>query len=157
MRHIHRSVLISSGKCFRQNVFASLLERMALTMTVMLETLELSPDELAICRDAVRKIAYFGWLDAGCPSNRELSFWVTAESQWIAHNYVPGRRLDGMRAAPNVGPSATPAITSEDEQPLPVRCEGDPQAPELPTAYARHAASMQAAAIARQCSRLPEW
>jgi hypothetical protein len=36
-------------------------------MTVTLVTLELTPDELESSRDTVRKMAYFNWLNAGCP------------------------------------------------------------------------------------------
>jgi Protein of unknown function (DUF2934) len=67
-------------------------------MTVTLETLELTPEELNSSKDAVLKMAYFNWLDAGCPDGEQLEFWLKAERRWIEHNYVPHRLFDGMRA-----------------------------------------------------------
>ena len=42
-------------------------------MSVTLETLELTPEEFENCKDVVRRMAYFNWLDAGCP---ELGIFV---------------------------------------------------------------------------------
>ena len=69
-------------------------------MSVTLETLEMTPPEREACRDAVRKRAYFNWLDAGCPDCREFEFWLAAERNWIEHNYVPHRTLDPERSQP---------------------------------------------------------
>jgi hypothetical protein len=68
-------------------------------MCVTLETLELAPGELEVCREAIRKLAFCKWLDAGCPSEGEVEFWLQAESEWIATQYVPSRDLDGSRPA----------------------------------------------------------
>ncbi len=67
------------------------------TMTVTLETLEMTAEELACCRDAVQKSAYLRWLDAGCPESGGLEFWLQAEREWIEKCYVPHRLLDGTR------------------------------------------------------------
>ena len=69
-------------------------------MSATLETLELTPEELESCREAVRKMAYCKWLDAGRPDSGELDFWVEAEREWIERNYVPHRTLDGTRPEP---------------------------------------------------------
>jgi len=66
-------------------------------MSVTLETLELTPEELQRAREAVQKLAYFLWLEAGCPSGCDRELWVRAEQDWIAHSYVPDRTLDGTR------------------------------------------------------------
>jgi hypothetical protein len=66
-------------------------------MTVTLETLELTLQELECIRDAVRKMAYFNWLNADRPDCGEVEFWLQAEREWIEHNYVPHRTLDGTR------------------------------------------------------------
>ncbi|MGD9721241.1 MAG: DUF2934 domain-containing protein [Pirellulales bacterium] len=67
-------------------------------MNVSLESLELTPAELQRSRDIVRTRAYCKWQAAGCPGDRELEFWAEAEREWIAHEYVPHRPLDGVRA-----------------------------------------------------------
>ncbi len=74
-------------------------------MTIQLDTLELTPEMLDSSREAVRKMAYFKWLDAGCPSGRDLDFWAEAERQWIGHCYVPNRR-----------PAATKRATADRER-----------------------------------------
>ena len=66
-------------------------------MGATLETLEMTPQELNSSQDAVHKLAYFKWLNAGRPDCRELEFWLEAEREWIQHNYVPHRTLDGTR------------------------------------------------------------
>jgi hypothetical protein len=66
-------------------------------MSVMLETLEMTPQELVSCKDIVHRMAYFRWLDAGCPDRGQLEFWLDAQREWIARNYVPHRSLDGTR------------------------------------------------------------
>lgn len=69
-------------------------------MPATLVTLELTPEELELCRKAVRKMAYFKWLDAGRPDWGELEFWLQAEREWIERNYVPHRTFDGTRPRP---------------------------------------------------------
>ena len=66
-------------------------------MTVTVETLDLTPEELNVCKDAVRRRAFFNWCDAGCPDFGHFDFWLQAEREWIEYNYVPHRRLDGTR------------------------------------------------------------
>jgi hypothetical protein len=65
-------------------------------MSITLETLELTDQELELCKNAVRKMAYFNWLDAGRPEHAERDCWLQAEKEWLEHSYVPHRRLDGM-------------------------------------------------------------
>ena len=64
-------------------------------MSITLETLELTQDQLKSCKDAVQKMAYFDWRDAGCPECGQLEFWLKAERDWIEHFYVPNRVVDG--------------------------------------------------------------
>jgi hypothetical protein len=70
-------------------------------MRATLETLEMTPEELKSSTDAVHKLAYFKWLNTGSPDCRELEFWLDAEREWIQHNYVPHRMLDGVRPRPD--------------------------------------------------------
>jgi hypothetical protein len=69
-----------------------------LAMTVTLESLQLDEAQLQACKEAVRKLAYFKWLEAGCPQHSELEFWVQAERDWIAHCYVPRRAPEQSHA-----------------------------------------------------------
>jgi len=64
-------------------------------MKVRLETLELTPEELEASREAVRKMAYFRWLEAGEPTDGGLDHWAQAERDWIERYYVPRRDLTG--------------------------------------------------------------
>jgi len=89
-------------------------------MTVTLETLELTPEELNSSKDAVQKMAYFNWLEAGCPDCGQLEFWLKAERQWIEHNYVPHRPLDGTRA-PLVAPPEISDPGDNREEPSPAK------------------------------------
>ncbi len=73
-------------------------------MSVTLENLELTPQELESCKDIVRRMAYFHWLDAGQPEGAELDSWLKAESEWFEHDYVPYRSLDGTRPEPENEP-----------------------------------------------------
>ena len=66
-------------------------------MAVTLDTLELTKEELELAREAVRRLAYAKWLDAGSPQGHDVDFWAQAEQEWIARNYVPARTLDGTR------------------------------------------------------------
>lgn len=62
-------------------------------MHTSLEMLDCTADELNVIRDAIRKLAYSRWLDAGCPEHAEINFWLEAEREWIGRYYVP-HRLD---------------------------------------------------------------
>jgi|WetSurMetagenome_2_1015567.scaffolds.fasta_scaffold992235_2 hypothetical protein len=69
-------------------------------MCPTLETLDLTPEQRTAAREAVGKLAYQNWLDAGQPCGADVDCWVKAEQQWIAQNYVPPRPLDGERPSP---------------------------------------------------------
>jgi hypothetical protein len=66
-------------------------------MTTRLDTLELDSNGLAAAQDTVRRMAYFRWIDAGCPEGRALDCWLSAEREWIELDYVPSRPFDGTR------------------------------------------------------------
>ena len=66
-------------------------------MPSRLETLDLTPEHLSQCQDAVRKLTYTKWEQAGCPAGHELDFWLEVEREWISHCYVPNRPCDGAR------------------------------------------------------------
>lgn len=70
-------------------------------MAASLETLEMTPWELERSREAVRKLAFEKWLDAGQPQGHDVELWIQAERYWIEHNYVPHRTLDGTREQSN--------------------------------------------------------
>lgn len=78
----------------------------------------MTPEELASSKDAVRTRAYFSWLDAGYPDRRQLEFWIEAEREWIEHNYVPHRVLDGTRPQPGKQSSAV-SLDGERQEPAP--------------------------------------
>lgn len=59
--------------------------------TVSLESLELTPDELARSREAIRQMAYENWLNAGRLAGDGLQYWLQAEQNWIENCYVPHR------------------------------------------------------------------
>lgn len=86
-------------------------------MTATLETLELTPEELNSSKDAVRKMAYFNWLEAGCPEGGQLEFWLKAERQWIEQCYVPDRPLDGTRSQAVNPPEVSNPDTGEKPAP----------------------------------------
>jgi hypothetical protein len=64
-----------------------------------LETLDMTPEQLAAAREAICRRAYQNWLDAGQPCGADVDCWLKAEQQWIAQDYVPPRPLDGERPA----------------------------------------------------------
>ena len=72
-------------------------------MAVTLDTLDLTPEERETRRDVIRRMAYFNWLDAGCPQSDGFPFWAKAERDWIDHNYVPHRDWDGTPAVSRNG------------------------------------------------------
>ena len=87
-------------------------------MTVTLETLEMTPEEQESSKDAVQNMAYFKWLDAGCPDCGQLEFWLAAEREWIEHHYVPRRALDGARQQSDDQP-ATATVGEGRQEPAP--------------------------------------
>lgn len=87
--------------------------RKAMTMTTTLDTLELTQAELESSRDAVQRMAYVNWLNAGCPDGGQLDFWLLAEREWIEHCFVPSRPCDGKR--PRV--TSVPAAGCDVEKP----------------------------------------
>jgi hypothetical protein len=60
-------------------------------MTATLESLEIAQEKIPICKDDIRKMAYFKWLAAGCPEGKDAEFWRAAEHEWIEFQYVPDR------------------------------------------------------------------
>ncbi len=62
-------------------------------MHTSLETLDCTPEELDVFRDAIRKMAYARWREAGCPQHSDVDYWLEAEREWIGRYYVP-HRLD---------------------------------------------------------------
>lgn len=83
-------------------------------MSATLETLEMTAQELESCTDAVRKMAYVIWLEAGQPEGKQLEFWLQAERQWIERSYVPHRTLDGTR--PDGNQAMAQSRVAEDEK-----------------------------------------
>ncbi len=67
-------------------------------MAVTLDTLEGTPQELEARRDAVRRLAYFKWLEHGRRESSDLDFWIMAEREWIERYYVPHRIYETSRA-----------------------------------------------------------
>lgn len=60
-------------------------------MATSVELLMLTDDEKEAARKAIRKIAYYKWLDAGCPADSAMDCWLAAEYEWIEYWYVPDR------------------------------------------------------------------
>lgn len=60
-------------------------------MCTTLDNLYIVPEQRHECENEIRLRAYFNWLDAGCPQGRDVEFWLDAEREWIAFNYVPNR------------------------------------------------------------------
>jgi len=74
-------------------------------MSAKLETLVQTPEQRGRTQEVVRKMAYFNWLEAGRPEQRDLEFWLNAERAWIEHDYVPARDLHKTQPqATNGGP-----------------------------------------------------
>lgn len=59
-----------------------------------LDTLELTPRELEIAREEVRRLAYRRWCEAGYPLGDGAPFWLAAEEDWIGRCYTPHRSLE---------------------------------------------------------------
>jgi hypothetical protein len=60
-------------------------------MIPTLNNLDLTPDELHVAEEAIRRMAYEKWLQAGSPPGDDLHFWSAAEQEWILFQYVPHR------------------------------------------------------------------
>jgi hypothetical protein len=58
-----------------------------------LATLELTRDELEKAQSEIRHLAFEKWRGVGCPDADPLEFWLEAEKEWIAFQYVPDRKL----------------------------------------------------------------
>jgi len=58
-----------------------------------LELLLLTDEELCEARKQVEEMAYYKWLDAGCPPGTELDCWREAELEWVELFYVPDRNF----------------------------------------------------------------
>ena len=78
-------------------------------MSISLDSLLLTPEELETAFRQVRELAYFKWEAVGRPANRELDFWCAAEREWIAHCYVPHRPGDDRENAVGSPPAGAPA------------------------------------------------
>ena len=85
-------------------------------MSISLDSLLLTPEELEAALRQVRELAYFKWEAVGRPADRELDFWCAAEREWIAHCYVPHRPGDdrenavGSPPAGGAGPGVSPTV-----------------------------------------------
>ena len=60
-------------------------------MSVTLDNLELTRDELDRAKDRVRQLAYLNWEAAGLPFDSGLKFWLEAERHWIEYEHTPHR------------------------------------------------------------------
>ena len=60
-------------------------------MSLNLETLDLTPEELEHAKTQVRVMAYHHWEEGGRADNSALNFWLMGEREWICHQYVPDR------------------------------------------------------------------
>ena len=60
-------------------------------MQPSLNCLILTEPEREIARRAIQEMAYFKWLEAGCPDDGTLKFWLDAEKEWVEYCYVPDR------------------------------------------------------------------
>ncbi len=56
-----------------------------------LETLDLTEEQMRAAKRQIQLIAYRKWERAGRPPNAALKFWLSAEQEWIANQYVPNR------------------------------------------------------------------
>ena len=56
-----------------------------------IDAMLLTDDERNIARSQMEEIAYYKWLDAGCPNTNPLVFWCEAELEWIEYFYIPDR------------------------------------------------------------------
>jgi DUF2934 family protein len=98
-------------------------------MSISLDSLLLTPEELESALRQVRELAHLKWEAAGRPANRELDTWCAAEREWIAHYYVPHRlgnyqvNTVGSPPAGALGPASRrpkPAIRGTGVLPRPV-------------------------------------
>lgn len=63
-------------------------------MVTDLSCLEMSEARREEARQEIQKMAYFKWVDAGCPECDPLKYWREAELQWIGSEYVPDRPFE---------------------------------------------------------------
>ncbi len=75
-------------------------------MAVSLESLDLTPEQLDVAREMVRKWAYIKWEEAGRPVSDGEQFWSEAEREWIERCYVPPRLPEPVVVAPPVSSRA---------------------------------------------------
>jgi hypothetical protein len=59
-------------------------------------------------------MAYFQWLNTGCPSGQCLEHWLAAEREWIERCYVPNRQLVLVKERGTSVAQATPVDESRD-------------------------------------------
>jgi hypothetical protein len=75
-------------------------------MAVSLESLDLTPEQLELAREMVRKWAYIKWEEAGRPISDGEPFWGEAEREWIERCYVPPRLPEAVVVTPPVSARA---------------------------------------------------
>jgi hypothetical protein len=83
-------------------------------MSISLDSLLLTPQELEAALRQVRELANSKWEAVGRPADRELDFWCAAEREWIAYCYVPHRLGDDRERA--LGSSTAGAPGSESRR-----------------------------------------
>ena len=66
-------------------------------MTATLESVEIPPDKIQVCKDDVHKMAYFKWLAAACPHGKDAEFWLDADHELTEFQYVPDRSRTSTR------------------------------------------------------------
>jgi hypothetical protein len=81
-------------------------------MSISLDSLLLTPEELKAALRQVRELAYFKWEAGGRPADQELDYWCAAEREWIAHSYVPHRPGDDREKTVGCPPAGAPASKS---------------------------------------------
>ena len=81
-------------------------------MSITIESLQLSPEQLEYCRVQVRTLAFKKWQEAGCLAGRAVNYWLEAEAEWIGSCYVPDRPYDGKR--PNTAQQGPDEALSRD-------------------------------------------
>jgi hypothetical protein len=81
-------------------------------MSISLDSLLLTPQELEAALRQVRESAYFKWEAGNRPADRELDFWCAAEREWIAGSYVPHRPGDNGENTVSRPPAGAPPSES---------------------------------------------
>ena len=98
-RHILHPAIRSRWRTGRMRMPTSPTLARSLAMSISLDSLLLTPQELEVALRQVRELAYFKWEAGGRPADRELDFWCAAEREWIASSYVPHRPGDNRENA----------------------------------------------------------